>query len=296
MANEGVLAAVGTVAAGAALLYGTDTFKDVPCETIKFEGDKSKLTDGSAYMRAQAMADYACKYFNAVKTNAKTNTIIALIQQASAFYIADKRHDVAKQAQNRFDEIWHDQKDKSNKFFSHWYDHSRPIELEALQEARERERAGYQVDYETAINRSTARSRAEFSRAREKIARETPIHCVGARRSAIRQLHIAEARTAVLATNSAIRFEEERKHQRETQYRQELMQWTQFFQGNIGYSNRALAMAQQATASMNAIDPYAGWTSSLSLMNNFGSELGKANMASFQAGNSHPAMFAGGFF
>lgn len=296
MAHEGILAAAGTIAAGAAILYATDAFNDVECKKIEKAGSETTVSDASAYMRAQAIADYSCKYFKAVQTNARNNLIIALIQQAAAFYIADKQHDVAKQAQNRFDEIWQNQKDKSDKFFNHWYDNSRPIELAMLNEARERERAGYQVDYETAINRSTARSRSEFSRARDKVSREMAIHCIGARRTALRQLHIAEAKAVVLATNSAIRFEEERKHQRESQYREEMYKWNAFFQGNIGHSLNALKMAQQAAAAAGSIDPYAGWTSSVGMLSNLGTAYNTMNMAQFQAGQNAPSLFASGFF
>ena len=164
--SEGVLAAAGTIAAGAAILYGTGAFEkdDDACkgvqENLKASLEKAqssnKLTDASAAARAAAMAEYACKYYSAVKVNARNNMIIALIQQAASFYFADKQHDVAKQAQNRFDEIWSNQKDKSDKFFNHWYDNSRPIELRMLSEASEREKRGYQVDYETAKDRAIA--------------------------------------------------------------------------------------------------------------------------------------------
>ncbi len=288
--SEGVLAAAGTIAAGAAVIYGTDTFKEVDCDAIKQEinniPDKDKLTDGSAKARALAMADYACKYFNAMQQNAKTNMIIALIQQAASFYFADKQHDVAKQAQNRFDEIWHNQKDKSDKLFNHWYDNSRPIEISMLNEAREREQKGYQVDYETAKNRAVAAARSEFSRARDKVQRESNIHCVGATRTALRQLHAAEARAAVLATNQAIRMEEERKHQRESQYREEVYKWNALFQGRVGDSLNSIRTAQQAAAAASQINPYEGWSNAVANLGHIGAAMGTVNMAGVMAGNA----------
>ncbi|MBF0785798.1 hypothetical protein E4T80_10030 [Muribacter muris] len=287
MADEGLIAAAGTIAAGAAILWGTDAFDNVQCKEIKFQGDKTKLSDGSAHMRAQAMADYACKYFESAKINARNNLIIALIQQAAAFYLADKQHDVAKQAQSRFDEIWHNQKDKSDKFFNHWYDNSRPIEIRMLNDASEREQRGYQIDYETAKNRAIATARSEFSRARDKVRRESHIHCVGATRTALRQLHAAEARAAVLATNQAIRMEEERKHQRESQYREEMYKWNAMFQGRIADSLNALHTAQQAAAAAGSINPYEGWSNAVGGLSNIGAALGNMNMAQFGALNSH---------
>lgn len=267
------------------------------CGKISFEGSKEKLSDGSAYMRAQAMADYACKYFKAVEKNARTNLIISLIQQAASFYFADKQHDVAKQAQNRFDDVWNNQRDKSDKFFNHWYDHSRPIEIRMLNDANAREQRGYPVDYETTKNRAMTTARAEFSRAREKVQRESHIHCVGASRTALRQLQIAEAKAVVLATNSAIRMEEERKHQRESQYREEVYKWNAMFQGRISDSLNALRTAQQAAAAAGSINPYEGWSQAVAGLSNIGGALGTMNMAQFQGLNAAtPAAFAAGIY
>ncbi|WP_439242500.1 hypothetical protein [Lonepinella sp. BR2474] len=303
MADDGVVAAAGAVAAGAAILYATDAFEEIKCDNddvinkMKEKANSDKLTDGSAVARAIAMSDYACKYFNAVKVNARNNLIIALIQQAASFYFADKQHDVAKQAQNRFDEIWTNQKDKSDKLFNHWYDNSRPIEINMLNEARARERAGYQVDYETAKNRAVAMARSEFSRARDKTRRESNIHCVGATRTALRQLQVAEARATVLATNQAIRFEEERKHQRESQYREETYKWNALFQGRVAESLNAIRTAQQAAAAASQINPYEGWSNAVSNLSYVGGAMGTLNMREFQGANTFaPSLLGSGFF
>lgn len=275
--------------------------KDIDCaetkEQIKALPDDSKITNASAKARALAMADYACKYFEAVQQNARANMIIALIQQAASFYFADKQHDVAKQAQNRFDEIWQNQKDKSDKLFSHWYDNSRPIEISMLNEARAREQRGYQVDYETAKNRAISTARSEFSRARDKVQRESNIHCVGATRTALRQLHAAEARAAVLATNQAIRMEEERKHQRESQYREEVYKWNALFQGRVGDSLNSIRTAQQAAAAASQINPYEGWSQAVAGLSNIGAAMGSINMTGMMGNNAAtPALFGSGFY
>lgn len=284
--SEGIIAAALTIAAGAA---GLSLLSDNPNETEPKIGSASgnQLTDKSAELRAQGLANYGYRYYKAMKENARTNLMIGVLQQAAAFYLADKQHDTAKQAQHRFDEIWHNQKDKSDKFFAHWWDNGRPIEIAMLNEARAREQAGYQVDYETAMQRAVTTARAEFSRAREKVRRETPIHCVGASRTALRQLRIAEAKAVVYATNSAIRFEEERKHQRESQYREEVYKWTALFQGRIGDSLNALRTAQQAAAGASAIDPYQGWAQSIGNLSNIGVGIARMNTADFGMLTSH---------
>lgn len=274
--------------------------EDIDCEDVKTRieniEDIGKLTNGSAKAKALAMADYACKYFKAVQSNARTNMAIALIQQAASFYFADKQHDVAKQAQNRFDEIWNNQKDKSDKLFTHWYDNSRPIEISMLIEARAREQRGYQVDYETAKNRTVATARSEFSRARDKAQRESNIHCVGATRTALRQLQVAEAKAIVLATNAAVRQEEERKHQRESQYREEVYKWNGLFQGRVGESLNAIRTAQQAAAAASQINPYEGWSQSVASLGSIGAAMGTVNMAGMMGSNAAtPALFSSGF-
>lgn len=274
--------------------------EDVNCSdavnNIKALPDENKLTNASAKARALAMADYACKYFKAAQQNARANMIIALIQQAASFYFADKQHDVAKQAQNRFDEIWGNQKDKSDKFFNHWYDNSRPIELRMLNEASEREKRGYQVDYDTAKDRAIATARSEFSRARDKVQRESNIHCVGATRTALRQLQVAEAKAVVLATNSAIRFEEERKHQRESQYREEIYKWNSMFQGRIDDSLNSLRTAQQAAAAGSQLNPYEGWSNAVGNLSHIGRHIGTMNISDFQSLNAAtPAFFSSGY-
>lgn len=260
---------------------------DVACNLDKMTGGSSStLTDQSAVVKAKALADYACKFYQAATANARANMVIALLQQAASFYFADKEHDVAKQAQNRFDEIWANMKDKADKLFSHWYDNSRPIEISMLTEAREREQKGYTVDYDTAMNRSVQSARREFGRAIEKTRRESSIHCTGATKTAIRQLRAAEARAAVLATNSAVRMEEERKHQRESQYREEVYKWNGLFQGRVSDSLNAIRTGQQAAAAASQINPYEGWARSVGQLSNVGNAYGNLNLAAFGANNA----------
>lgn len=240
----------------------------------------SCLTDAATMKtEAQARAYFACKYFDAVDTNAKINLAIAGIQQVAAFYFADKQHDTAKQAQARLDDVWQLQKGQSEKLFNHWYENGRPEELEQLQKAHEREQAGYQVDYETAKNRVLADVRGEFGRAREKLLHERKAHCVGASRYAQRQLNIAEAKAAVAAINQAYRAEEQRKDLKEAQYREELYKWLGVFRGSIGDSLNASKGASAVAAARGQINPYESWQQAFGGMSNLGSAFGSMNNA-----------------
>lgn len=242
-------------------------------------GNPNKVTDVTGYNQAKAQAIYACRYFEAVKENARINAVIAGIQQVASFYLADKQHEVAKQAQDRLDDTWADQKDKANKLFSHWYDNSRPIEIRMLNEASAREIAGYTVDYETAKNRVTATVRKEFSMQRQRLEREADINCTGATRVALRQLANAEARAIASAVNGAWRAEEARKDLKEAGYREEVYKWNGMFRGTVGESLNASRGASAAAAAASKIDPYAGWASSVGLLSNFGNALGNLNAA-----------------
>lgn len=217
-------------------------------------------TEALAMMsEGQGRAYAACRYFDAVDTNAKINLAIAGIQQVVGFYFADKQHDIAKQSANRMDDVWQFNKNIAEKQFKHWDENARPEELEQLQKASDREQAGYQVDYETAKNRALADVRGEFGRAREKLLRERKAHCVGANRHAHRQLNIAEARAAVAALNQAYRAEEQRKDLKEAQYREELYKWLGLFRGSVGDSLNASKSATAAAAARGQINPYAAW-------------------------------------
>lgn len=232
----------------------------------------------------QGRAYAACRYFDAVDTNAKINLAIAGIQQVVGFYFADKQHDIAKQSANRLDDAWQFSKAQSDKMFKHWDENARPEELEQLQKASDREEKGYQVDYETAKNRVLADVRGEFGRAREKLLRERKAHCVGANRHAHRQLNIAEARAAVAALNQAYRAEEQRKDLKEAQYREELYKWLALFRGSVGDSLNASKSATAAAAARGQINPYSGWLQAFGGLSNFGTAWGNANTAQTQMG------------
>lgn len=251
----------------------------------------SKLTDKSAEVRARAMAYYACAYNHAMARQAHTQFNIGLMQLLASLLFAYLQYKSARQLQDRLDEVWHSLKGKGDELYNHWRDNAKPIEISMLQEARARERAGYPVDYDTAINRTIAKARSEYSRARDKIDRENSIHCVGSARLAKRQLYAAEARAVVLATNSAIRYEEERKHRWEKEYREEELKVLALFQARIGQGIGAIGAAMGAATAMGAINPWEGFTQTVAQMSNLGNMYSTDQMAGFNIGAS-PIMSA----
>ena len=251
-----------------------------------FSGGSSKLTDQSAAHRAKAMTYYACAYNHAMKQQSDTQFNIGMMQMLASLIFANLQYKSARQLQDRLDEIWYDLKGKGGELYDHWKNNARPIEVSMLQEARARERAGYPVDYDTVINRTIAKARSEYSRARDKVDRENSIHCVGSARLAKRQLYAAEARAVVLATNSAIRYEEERKHRWEKEYREEELKILSLFQSRISQGIGAIGAAMGAATTMGAINPWEGFTQSVAQMSNLGNMYSSNQMAGFNMNNS----------
>ena len=292
-----ILGGAAIVGLGAAAVYfsdkiGKDDKKDDksndPCgELPSPSGGTTKITDQSAAMRAKAMAYYACKYNEAIKYNASVQFKIGILQFLASIFLAYKQYETARQLQDRLDEVWHDLKNKGQRLYDHWDNNARPIEIGMLNEARARERAGYPVDYQTAINRSVATARREFSRARQKVQRETNVHCVGASRVALRQLYAAEARAVVLATNSAVRFEEQRKHDWEKGYRDEVYKLLGLFQNRVGQGLQTISAATGVMTAQANINPWEGFSQSMGQLSNLGNMYSTSNMAGFNVASSN---------
>lgn len=284
--TTGAVAAIATAAAGVAQAFLSGDYDKDPCDNLKpsTTGSSSKVTDASAVARAEAHMTYACKYFNAVKTTAKTNLLIATIQQAGAFYIAGLQKEVADRAQDRLDATWENIKDKSDKLFDHWYGVSRPIEIDMISKAKADADAGYVAQYDVARNRATADAAREFSRARDKVRRESNVHCVGSTRASMRQLHAAEARARVSAINAAYRFEEARKERIEDKQRKEVYDWANQFRGVAGQGLQGATSLQQIAGQM--VNPYAGWASAFGNLSSFGNAWNQGTMAGFYGANA----------
>lgn len=284
--TTGAVAAIATAAAGVAQAFLSGNYDAEDCGELKPKttGSSSKITDASAVARAEAHMHYACKYFNAVKVTAKTNLLIATVQQAGAFYIAGLQKEVADRAQDRLDETWANIKDKSDKLFNHWYDNSRPIEIDMLNKAKKDMDAGYTPQYDEVRNRASVDVAKEFSRARVKLQRESNVHCVGSTRSQIRQLYASEARARVTAINAGYRYEEARKERIEDKQRKEVLDWTNQFKGVAGNGLQG-AMSMQQVASQN-VNPYTGWASAFGNLSNFGNAWNQGNMAGFYSRNA----------
>lgn len=284
--TTGAVAAIATAAAGVAQAFASGDYDETDCENLKpsTEGSDSKVTDKSAIARAEAHMVYACKYFNAVKTTAKTNLLISTIQQAGAFYIAGLQKEVADRAQDRLDATWENIKDKSDKLYNHWYDNSRPVEIDMLNKAKAASDAGYEAQYDVVRNRASIDTSREFSRARDKLRRESSVHCVGATRASMRQLHAAEARARVSAINAGYRFEEARKERIEDKLRKEVFDWTNQFRGVAGQGLQGASSLQPIADQM--VNPYAGWASAFGNLSSFGNAWNQGSMAGFYGANA----------
>lgn len=277
--TTGAVAAIATAAAGIAQAFLSDDYKHDNSEIKIPSGSSSKVTDKSAEARAAAHVKYAQQYFNSIKTIAKTNLLIATVQQAGAFYIAGLQKEVADRMQDRLDDTWKDIKDKSDKLFNHWYDVSRPIEIDMIGRAKAAADAGYTADYATVRNRAVIDTAKEFTRQRDKLEREQSAHCVGTTRAGRRMLRAAEAKARVTAINAAYRFEEARKERIEDKQRKEVFDWANQFRG-LGGQGLQGASALTGIAGQQ-VNPYAGWASAFGNLSNFGAAWNQGTMAGF---------------
>lgn len=282
--TTGAVAAISTAAAGVAQAFLSGDYDQDTTEIQIPSGSGSKITDKSAEARAAAHVKYAQQYFNSIKTVAKTNLLIATIQQAGAFYIAGLQKEVADRAQDRLDETWENIRDKSDKLFNHWYDVSRPIEIAMIGKAKSDADSGYIAQYDTARNRAVVDAAREFSRSRDKVRREANVHCVGSTRASIRQLYAAEARARVSAINAAYRFEEARKERIEDKQRKEVYDWANQFRGVAGQGMQGATSMQQIAGQM--VNPYAGWASAFGNLSSFGNAWNQGTMAGFYGANA----------
>lgn len=284
--TTGAVAAIATMAAGAAQAFLSGDYEVEKCDDLKVktQGSNSKITDMSAIARAEAHMQYACKYFNAMKVIAKTNLLIATVQQAGAFYIAGLQKEVADRVQDRLDKTWENIKDKSDKMFNHWYGTAAPIEAAMISKAKADADAGYVADYDTVRDRAVIDSAREFSRQRDKLEREQAAHCVGSTRAGRRMLRAAEAKARVSSINAAFRYEEARKERIEDKQRKEVLDWANVFRG-------VAASALQGASSLSSIagqqvNPYSGWASAFGNLSNFGNAWNQGTMAGFYGANA----------
>lgn len=187
----------------------------------------------------------------------KVQTAIALLQQAAAFYFANKQYQAAKEAQDHQIEVWKTEKEWAKRYQDLWYNKYRPIEEKFLKEKAEVQ--PYEAKYDESEARAVTDVRREFALARQKVRKCIDPRCIGLTCETSKQLAIAEARAAVGAINKGYRAEEARKDIKDAQRDEVIFSLLNLGRGLQTSSLNALNSARAAAATAATYKPYAGY-------------------------------------
>lgn len=189
---------------------------------------------------------------------------IALLQQAAAFYFANKQYQAAKEAQDHQIEVWKTEKEWAKRYQDLWYNKYRPIEEKFLKEKAEVK--PYVAKYDEAEARAVTDVRREFAMARENLRKCVDPRCIGVSCSLNKQIAIAEARAAIGAINKGYRAEEARKDIKDAQRDEAIFSLLQLGRGLQAASLNALNSAAAAAATAATYKPYAGYQAAVGNM------------------------------
>lgn len=197
----------------------------------------------------------------------KIEMAIAALQQAAAFYFADKQYKAAKEAQDHQIEVWKTEKEWAKRYQDLWYNKYRPIEEAFLDEKRNQ--ADYIPRYDEAESRAITLIRQEFARAREKARRCIDPRCIGEIADTERKLRIAEAQAIAGAVNKGYRAEEARKDIKDAQKDEAIFALLQLGRGLQTSSLNALNSASRAAEIAATYKPYAGYQAAVGMTANY---------------------------
>jgi hypothetical protein len=225
--------------------------------------------DGSQWQKwdqAGAQAYYACRYFAAIEDTNLWRNVIALIQQATQFYFADKQYEIAvednkikKQQQDRLDSIADIDIGRSGEIHGQF---SKGIACEdAMRDA------ACNIDV-TPPNRDDIRRRVTadvtrtFSAAKAKIRRCYPVNCAAAMCSELRKLAQREAAAIAATIEATWQKETALYEQRKATARSWQYQVLALARGSFAASTALMqgaAAATQAASQIAYANPYGGY-------------------------------------
>lgn len=207
--------------------------------------------------QAGAQAYYACRYFASIQDTNFWRNAIALIQQATQFYFADKQYEIASRAQDRLDNVSNTELDRSGKLFAQF---EKQIAQEDAQLARAVERLNIpEPDYNAIRLRVTASVIRQFTEPKRKIEQCYPVSCMEARCNALGKIATEEAKTIASEVEQAYQKERSLYEIRLATARAELAEVLKFGRGALNAANAALEGASKAAIQAGNINPYSGY-------------------------------------
>jgi hypothetical protein len=206
--------------------------------------------------QAGAQAYYACKYLEAVTSTNNIRNIIAGIQAATQIYFADKQYEVAKQAQERLDNISNIELDRSGKLFGQF---EKQIAAEDIQRVDAMDISVPEPLWNQIRLRVTASVVRQFTEARRKVLECYPVSCMEARCNALLKLETEQAKTIASEVEQAYQRERALWELRKETKRAHRLDVLKFGRGALSNANSALDGARAAVNQSASINPYSGW-------------------------------------
>lgn len=211
----------------------------------------------AGWTQSGAQAYYACRFYAAQKDTNWIRNAIAATQAATQIYFADQQYEIAKQAQDRLDNISNIELERSGKLFNQF---EKGIGQEDAQLARAVERLNVpEPNYEEIRLRVTASVVRQFTEAKRKVEQCYPVSCMEARCNALGKIETEQAKAIASEVEQAYQKERALYELRTATARTELMEVLKFGRGALYAAHAALAGAQTATIQASNINPYNGW-------------------------------------
>jgi hypothetical protein len=221
-----------------------------PCEGPPSAGTWDK------WNQAGAQAYYACRYFAAIQDTNTVRNIIAGLQLLAQYYFADKQYEVAKQAQERLDNISNIELDRSGKLFGQF---EKQIAAEDIQRVDAMDISVPEPLWNQIRLRVTASVVRQFTEARRKVLECYPVSCMEARCNALLKLETEQAKTIASEVEQAYQRERALWELRKETKRAHRLDVLKFGRGALGNANSALDGARAAVNQSASINPYSGW-------------------------------------
>lgn len=191
----------------------------------------------------------------------KIQLAIAALQQAAAFYFADKQYKAAKEAREHQMDVWRTEREWAKRYQDTWYEKYLPLELKLLNKVKARfnDPNFAKPRYDVARSRAVVTVRSEFARAREKVRKCYDPRCIGFSCNSLKQLAIEEAKAATGAIEKGYRAEEARADLKRAELDESAFNLAKLGRGLQADSLGALNSAAQAAQIAATYKPYEGY-------------------------------------
>lgn len=206
--------------------------------------------------QAGSQAYYACRYFSSVEDTNFARNVIAGIQAATQIVFATNQYNIAKQAQDRLDNISNIELARSGLVFDQF------TKVIACEDALRAEACAAKVakpDINDVRRRISAEARRIFAPLKQKIRQCFAPSCAAAACVELNKLARAEATAVLSGVNQYYQFELTLYEQRVATAKSWAYQMVTLGRGAIAPSTALLQGSAQNANLAGNINPYSGW-------------------------------------